>query len=466
MSLETHKSAEGVNFDDARRMLDHRVAEGHADVGIKEESEVDLTGIKKIDEAHIKKLYRNTLSKLEQEEEFTVTAPEISFMDGSNVRELRDLEGFQQLNQGVLDTENYELILPEREKVVRNVSIEQQKAEMNLNSLFEFRFSQLTDDSLQKLADVYDTSANVLDTRASSLDGSTGVYKDRSNPLSNQQVIEFDYAILNFMDLETGKVRDNPKTPPSKKEEDMRYMSVSPDDISDHEVMHAIHFQNNPHVIDYSQRIGTDVAGDEENDYKRDLRRATIEAITTFEQELNHDESRGLDSDFNDPFLVGEVLSMKSSPNEEFLYNNPYDLGKVAAFTVDAALREEHGEEKGRELAREYLMDFVTTPRGLEGAIERGLDMMDLPDIHENMRSYYDRLADAENPDQELFEIGMDIYLEFGEGGLDTEEAIDAHYRLNAAEAAYREVNSLGLTEEYNNITKSVKHNISSERFT
>ena len=90
---------------------------------------------------------------------------------------------------------------------------------------------------------------------------------------------------------------------------------------------------------------------------------------------------------------------------------------------------------------------------------------MELPDIHENMRSYYDRLADAENPDQELFGIGMDIYLEFGEGGLDTEEAIDAHYKLNAAEAAYREVNSLGLPEEYNNVTRSVKKSVSSERF-
>ena len=462
MSLESHRNAEGLKGSQKNLGgLEHRITEGKAKVGLKKESEIDLSELESVDETHVRNMYQDVLKTLEKTGGFSTKAPDIRFEGFREMNELKDKEGFERLKQGLLDNNNYELILSDMNLDTANIDYEREKARMAIKSVINSRLSNLTDQSLEKLSDIYGMDANVSDTRATHKEnGSNGSYLDRRHPSAHQQSIRFSYSVLNFLDMETGEIRDKAKIPPGKNKEDMKYVSIAPGDVSDHEVMHALHFQNNPHVLGLSKLVSSDVAGDEA-EYKTDLRRASIEAITVFEEELNHEiEDSGLDIDFNNPYLTADILSHECSPGEEFLYDSPYDLGKAVAFTVDSALREEHGEEKGRELARDYLMNIITSPTGLEGAIERSLEMRGLPDFHSYLREYHDRIVDVQDGEQELIEIGEEIANEFDPETADENQTLEAYYKVKAAESTFYELEGFFPPEEYDSSIREVKRNI------
>lgn len=461
MSLESHRNTEGLEGDRKNLgHLDHRAAEGVAEVGLTDESEVDLSELDEVDRQHVKNMYQDVLRSLERREEFSMKLPEIRIKGFREISDLKEREGFKQLKGGVLDEDNYELSLRKTSLNTGGLDYEREKAEITIKSVINSRLSQLTDQSLEKLSSIYEMDANVSDTRVTHKDGSNGSYLDRRHPTALQQSIRFSYSLANFIDMESGKIREKPKIPPGKDEDDMRYVSIAPGDVSDHEVMHALHFQNNPHVLELSKLVSSEVAGDD-IEYSKDIRRGSIEAITVFEEELNHgEEDSGIDVDFNSPYLTADILAHECNPGEDLLYDSPYDLGKAAAFTVDSALREKHGDEKGRELARDYLMNVVTTPTGLEGAIERGLEMRGLPDFHGYLREYHDRISNARDGEQELIEIGQDIASEFDPETADEEESIETYHKVKAAESTFYELEGFFPPQEYDSAVREVKRNI------
>ena len=463
MSLKNHRNAEGLESGQKNLgTLNHRAAEGKAEVEISEESEVNLSELESVDETHVRKMYQDVLRTLEEHGEFKMQLPSIRFEGFREMSELKEKQGFERLKQGILDNNNYELILSNMDLNTGNPGYEREKAKMTIKSVINSRLSDLTDQSLEKLSSIYGMDANVSDTRVTQKDNnSNGSYLDRTHPPAHQQSIRFDYSLVNFIDMESGEIREKAKIPPNKDEEDMKYVSLAPGDVSDHEVMHALHFQNNPHVLELSKLVSSEVAGDEDAEYKSDIRRGSIEAITVFEEELNQEQKgSGLDIDFNSPYLTADILAHECNPGENLLYDSPYDLGKAAAFTIDSALREEHGDEKGRELARDYLMNVVTTPTGLEGAIERGLEMRGLPNFHGYLREYHDRMSKAQDGEQEVIEIAQEISSEYNPETAGEEESLEAYYKVKAAESTFYELEGFFPPGEYDTEIREIKTNI------
>lgn len=159
------------------------------------------------------------------------------------------------------------------------------------------------------------------------------------------------------------------------------------DQVIRHETLHALHYGTNPHVSTLSDYISDDTGDDE---YTDDVRRAAIEAITRFEQYRIHDRDSKREVRYRklrDPWQVPDVFTDHTAMEMYGvdLFDDPYKLGHFTAHAVDAAFRDQHGETAGREHTRAFLVQCVTTPTGLTGAVEQAFYLRDLP--------YYPRLV-------------------------------------------------------------------------
>lgn len=189
----------------------------------------------------------------------------------------------------------------------------------------------------------------------------------------------------------------------------------------DHEVAHAIQYQTNDTVTDLSDTVSERTHGHAE--YREDVGRAAIEAIATFEEDPGGEFP---ESDNALPYLFLErslghtydLVSDRADPmaaEDGLVFDDPYDLGRVTAVTVDAAFREEHGEEEGREIARDALLT-VTSARGGEGMLGNALEMLGVPDIPEIIEETYDELQQAEDGQRYIEEREDELWTDLEDG--------------------------------------------------
>lgn len=177
----------------------------------------------------------------------------------------------------------------------------------------------------------------------------------------------------------------------------------------DHEVAHAIQYQTNDSVTDLSDTVSERTRGHAE--YREDVGRAAIEAIATFEEDPGGEFP---ESDNALPYMFLErslghtydLVSDRADPlaaEDGLVFDDPYGLGRVTGVTVDAAFREEYGEEEGRELARDALLT-VTSAKGVEGMLGNALEMLGVPDIPEIIGETYEGIDAAEDGHQHIRE--------------------------------------------------------------
>lgn len=173
--------------------------------------------------------------------------------------------------------------------------------------------------------------------------------------------------------------------------EDRSYGSVGRrvKQVTIHEAAHALMYAKNPHTETLSDHVS--VTTEDHDAYTDDVRRTSLEAISRFEQYREHPNGRDkiYRSLLEDPWQVPRLFHdhVRKRPEDDHLFDDPYKLGHFAAHAIDIGFQEEYGPEKGRELAREYLLTCVTSPTGLEGAVERSFELRGL--------SYYPRLVDS-----------------------------------------------------------------------
>ncbi len=198
-----------------------------------------------------------------------------------------------------------------------------------------------------------------------------------------------------------------------------------------HECVHAMHYGTNPHIWTLREHIS-----DTTDDSHTDVRRASIEAITTFEQYRIHGQDKNWERRFRrlrDPWQVPDVFMEHTDMDEygDSLFDNPYRLGHFTAHAVDAAFQEVYSEEDGRELTREFLLHGVTTPTGLVGAIESSFDLRGLPYYPDRVQTWEDWLSQQDHPEEqveEMYDAGMALLED-----VDTEQAqLTCFYELHA----------------------------------
>lgn len=260
-----------------------------------------------------------------------------------------------------------------------------------------------------------------LDMRIQDVENGIGSYEN------SEERIKIDPQ--NFLDLEHGI-----------------NMKREADETVEHELAHAVHYAVN-HVV---PRLSRHVWSNTENhsDYSKDIRRASIEDITEFEENLKRAEDN--QQALRDPLELPGKLAARMDFNEDSpLYNDPYVLGQTEAEIVDLALREEHGDGQGRELAREYLVSTATTPTGVEGGIENAIEMLGFPNYHEEVERHRQMLV-SRDPEKGA-EKEADILiprlrqidpLEPGNSGLED------FYSAHALITAYEQVEGENLPEK------------------
>lgn len=121
------------------------------------------------------------------------------------------------------------------------------------------------------------------------------------------------------------------------------------------------------------------------------------------------------------------------------IFDDPNGLGFIAAAAIREGFIEEYGHEQGTDLASEYLLTCVTSPRGLEGAVDKSLEMRGLPTYIDNVETYIQGL-------HQHAEDGVASYMENIAEDFDTKfdaistdkEAMDIHYDAHALETAYQ----------------------------
>lgn len=165
-----------------------------------------------------------------------------------------------------------------------------------------------------------------------------------------------------------------------------------------HECAHGLHYGTNPHVATLSDHVSAT-----SDDYTGDVRRASIEAITRFEQYragYGHSDRDTNYRDLHDPWRVPDVFDDHTAYDEHGLdlFDSPYKLGHFAAHAIDAAFAEVHGDD-ARERTREFLLRCVTTPTALTGAIEESFYLRDLPYYPRLVMKWGNRLEKQDDPE-------------------------------------------------------------------
>ncbi|MDY6777217.1 MAG: hypothetical protein SVU32_01000, partial [Candidatus Nanohaloarchaea archaeon] len=158
-----------------------------------------------------------------------------------------------------------------------------------------------------------------------------------------------------------------------------------------HEAAHALQFGTNRHAGVLADHV-TDT---KDGEYKEDVRRAAIEAITKYEEPLpgssRIDHERTVEA-LTDPWRLPDL-----DVRPEGRYSDdPYELGHLAAYAIDTAFTEQYEEELAEELTREFLLNAVTTPTGLEGAIDRSFEIREVPNYPARFQHWYEELGGAE----------------------------------------------------------------------
>lgn len=210
---------------------------------------------------------------------------------------------------------------------------------------------------------------------------------------------------------------------------------IDPIGIAVHEFTHAIHYLVNPFMEQLSDHLSSTTQG--QQDYHSDVRRASIEDLSQFEGDLQAVES--LQEEMEDPFGLAEKLAyrMDTSGDNDSLYNDPYTLGMTEAALVDLALRHEHGDEAGRQMARELMANVATTPRGVEGIIESSLELLGVPNFHEEVERHLQMLESRDPVEGARYEAEQLLpqvrEVDAGELGYDGLEAFYSAYGLVTA---------------------------------
>lgn len=237
---------------------------------------------------------------------------------------------------------------------------------------------------------------------------------------SSSKTVKIDDRFLSHIDPETHRVE-----------------TEKLDQLIRHECIHGLHYGTNPHVSTLSDHVS-----DTSDNYTKDVRRASIEAITRFEQYRIHDRDSKREARYRklrDPWNVPGVFADHTGMDEygDDLFDNPYRLGHFAAHAIDAAFQEEYGDETGRELTREFLACCVTTPAGLVGAVEASFAMRGLPYYPNRVEAWEDWLSRRDQPEEQA-EHMLDGAITLFES-LDAERPqiaayYEAHALLHAAE--------------------------------
>lgn len=347
-------------------------------------------------------LWRESFSKVQEDKGFRSKIPELELRGVDEIKAGYKEGSLEEASRVAYDTENFAVYLPEDpenngEAIWSNPDFER-LSERVASEIALSQLSEELEESKERIFDLYGAPQEDMEMIFEFSDiESGGLYDEGRRPegwFDNPwETISLDYSLISHIDLETGELRGRPEN---------RQTEVQ--GIIDHEISHAVKNELNPQDRVLSDHVSEKT--DSKSEYKHDVNRASIEAISCFEQYLDQEdvnwyELGAVDAGIPERDALIHVLPqlMSSSRREDGLsYDNPYDLGKAVAFTADLALRRENGEEAGRELTRDYLKSITTTPAGLEGTIEKSLEKLGLPNIHEEVRSISDKLSNSENP--------------------------------------------------------------------
>lgn len=347
--------------------------------------------------------------------------------EGIGIEEGWDI-GMQQLFAAVEEADQYldqyvrtlEVLYDEAfEEVQETYEVQLEKPAFTIDGNAGTSFSVVVDDTAAFLSDpvefVEDELFGLYNTALEScVDGHRDGLMDLYAPFDPDfRMADEGYAV--FQDLnEDDDKKDTPGSYGRNSKQikiDVRYMEdICPitgdaktekfDQLVRHETVHAMHYGSNQHLMTYRDNVDKWDADDEYN-----IELATLEAITKFEQYRHRDRDSNREKEYRTmlknpwkiPSLFEEGKYMSYEPGTSSLFDSPYRLGHFASLAVDQAFREKYGAEKGRELTREFLLFAVTTPMGLEGAIEHSFRMRNVPYYPETVERWTDMLENSES---------------------------------------------------------------------
>lgn len=383
---------------------------------------------------HVENVFREVLAELENEYGFQAALPELRYASREEIQERNEKFINPMKNAPQVDPEAYTILIPEHLPGEKDGDVLRDHADAAFHRLFNRRVTELAVRSANTLVRRYDSFNPDLDFASIYVDdmdkiatyGPEGDEESRRRP-----EIVFDYTVLDSIDLETGEEVIPPKSPENLFSHDRI------DALSDHEVAHGVSFQNNPNALTLNRAGNQKEAEDE-----YDVLIASLEAISNYEQILTRYGEELYPSTY---FLKqGGVLKaferqMQPDPDSGRLYDDPYDLGELAAFHIEAGFQQDHPHEEARRLTRDYLLNVITTPEGLEGAIERSLEKRGLPNYHEIFQERYNALRNAENPQERALSLARERRSEMDDN-TPKDEVHEARWDIHAIKHAYEVV--------------------------
>jgi hypothetical protein len=170
----------------------------------------------------------------------------------------------------------------------------------------------------------------------------------------------------------------------------------------DHELTHALQYDHSDGFYTLAGHV--DAVTDDHAGYRDHPDRAAIETAPVFEAYVTAGSGDGIgfaqDVLEDEPLKIEIPLGLRASYGD-VLIGNPYDHARMASAVIDTAFRQEYGEEEGRELAREAMLT-ATTADGIEGMLQSGLAMLDVPDYVGAASSFHEGLVAREDREEAI----------------------------------------------------------------
>lgn len=259
-----------------------------------------------------------------------------------------------------------------------------------LKDEFTLTFKTFYDEALHAGLDQAESWVKDLYGLADGIEVKEAFFKDLDGSAANysrsSKIVRLDEKYMDRFNLETG-----------------RFETMKPDSSRVHEVEHGRDYQHNPHTGTWrSERYGTGMWWeDDDKPYKEDIRNVAQEIKTTFVQWLfGHTDGRtNVHRAVEDPWHMPaffEGYTDLYGPRDKGTVRDPYGFGLFTARSVLHGFVNKHGPETGLDLTLDFLQSVTTTPEGLQGTLERSMDLRDVPNYPRMLLQYRNALEAAD----------------------------------------------------------------------